>query len=202
MNRQFSSICALSFASARNAFAIREQQPPGLRPVQFKSEDSQVALVLLLPAGKLANEDVILVDDVDARSPENAEPLPAIYPSFGQIMGLNQAGSQAESRGNLPQNGPRRANLIGNFVDEIDIACRPRGQPLDQRRIRSRNIDLDWSLKRAAEQLEYLPELRRIDGFHQTPLDAGKAGFAQVFVQDGADLPIGGTCGDPPRETP
>ena len=58
--------------------AVGEQAASGGFPVQLKCKHAHVELVLLLFTGKLADEDVVFVDQVDAEPPEVAEPLPAV----------------------------------------------------------------------------------------------------------------------------
>jgi hypothetical protein len=56
----------------------------------------QVALVLLLLAGQLADEDVVFVDHIHAEPAEFPEPLSTILPVSREIMGLDVTKLQAE----------------------------------------------------------------------------------------------------------
>ena len=59
--------------------SISEQPAPGGLFVQ-SDEHPQVAQVFLLFTREFADEDVILIDDKNAKPPEFAEPLPAVLP--------------------------------------------------------------------------------------------------------------------------
>jgi hypothetical protein len=59
---------------------IAEQPAPRSLLVQFESQYPQVAQVFLLFTRELADENVILVDDKNAKPSEVAEPLLAVFP--------------------------------------------------------------------------------------------------------------------------
>ena len=111
--------------------AIREQAESGDFLVQFESQHAQVALVLLLLARELANEDVILVDDIDAKAAEISEPMSATLPTSRNAMRLHMAQFQAEIGLDFSQSRALAADFVGNLVYEIDVACRAGREPLD-----------------------------------------------------------------------
>ena len=70
----------LQLGASRNAAPIDKQAPPGCFLIEFESQYTQIALMLLLFARELADEDIVIVDDKNAEFAKLSEPVPAVLP--------------------------------------------------------------------------------------------------------------------------